>query len=276
MIIFLQIQVIMTNLCAVNSVVGVQGYGLALHVLAANLDRWSDNDQWQCWPLLWLKIKTFYQNWWRTTQRRQPWWKATPPTVAESVGERGLLQLRKVLFSQNNQIITIGWMRLLSSPFERFVGEAKTEIRIQGIKKENDIPGTGSAFGQLKCLMKQDNVTTRSSWPSKALSWPSRQRWTTSKALSWPSRQIWWPTKALSWPSIQIWSLTKALSWNDHPDLEVLLTENPAMEGEKLSGQNDPTFFAHMTNCLKSAIYNQADMVNIAERDLITIETIGW
>ena len=50
-------------------------------------------------------------------------------------------------------------MRLLSSPFERFVGEAKTEIRIQGIKKENDIPGTGSAFGQLKCLMKQDNVT---------------------------------------------------------------------------------------------------------------------
>ena len=45
MIIFLQIQVIMTNLCAVNSVVGVQGYGLALHVLAANLDRWSDNDQ---------------------------------------------------------------------------------------------------------------------------------------------------------------------------------------------------------------------------------------
>ena len=47
------------------------------------------------------------------------------------------------------------------------------------------------------------------------------------------------------------------------------------MEGEKLSSQNDPTFFAHMTNCLKSAIYKQADMVNIATRDLITIKTIA-
>ena len=63
--------------------------------------------------------------------------------------------------------------------------------------------------------------------------------------------------------------------YHDHRDLEVLLTENPAMEGEKLSGQNDPTFFAHMTNCLKSAIYKQADTVNIAARDLITIKTIG-
>ena len=63
-------------------------------------------------------------------------------------------------------------------------------------------------------------------------------------------------------------------NYHDHPDLEVLLTENPAMEGEKLSGQNDPTFFAHMTNCLKSAIYKH-DTVNIAARDLITIKTIG-
>ena len=46
------------------------------------------------------------------------------------------------------------------------------------------------------------------------------------------------------------------------------------MEGEKLSSQNDPTFFAHMTNCLKSAIYEQADMVNIAARDLIILNTI--
>ena len=41
-----------------------------------------------------------------TTQSRQPWWKVTPPTVSESVGESGWLQLGKMMMMMMLMMMT--------------------------------------------------------------------------------------------------------------------------------------------------------------------------
>ena len=108
-----QCHVMLINLCAVDPVVWIKSHWPSLHVFTTNLKMiqmslmammswhdtpprgshvdhdsydgdYHDNDD-KTNP---KKITLAH-----TTQSRQPWWKVTPPTVSESVGESGWLQL---------------------------------------------------------------------------------------------------------------------------------------------------------------------------------------
>ena len=78
------------DLCAIDPVVGIKGDWLSLHILTTNLITIMMRMMMMMMVMMMSMMMAQL-----TTQRRHPWWKVTPPTVSESVGESGWLQLKR-------------------------------------------------------------------------------------------------------------------------------------------------------------------------------------